>query len=267
MAILRPSDIGAWTLCPKRLELKDTQSEYPSYAMSRGSLLHARIEHHLTRGKTFNAYDEYDQIVSRDTHGNVEALDLPAGKVADLIVETEYAYQTWLTQVAPTIEKFGDDIVVEHRLERELGAHTMGGTPDLVVPGEKLIIDWKTANRQWKDTKAEGELQPPAYTWLNDWAEATFVFWVCDMSNYQWKAHKVVVTDIQVDAWWGLANEVGNAVDAGIYAPTPSGQSWTGVRGWHCSPKYCSAWNVCDAKHLIADMQGIQVRDPKGEWI
>jgi len=264
---LRPSTIGAWTLCPKRVEFAEEQRQYPSYAMSRGSLLHARIEHKLDNGYSFSWRGEYDDIVMRDTDEAVSIDDLPAKLVGTLIGEVDAAYATWKNQVFPTIAAYGDDLVVEKTLERELDpGHTVSGTPDLVIPGEKHIIDWKTAGRQWKPAKAVGELQPPAYTWLNGWDTAKFSFVVCDMSNFEWAWHTVYVTPEQTYAWVDLATDVHNAIDAGIYPATPTGQSWTGVRGWHCSPKYCAGWNNCEAKHLIADGQAIEIRNPQGEW-
>lgn len=262
---IRPSDITAWSLCPKRVELKDTQRAFPSYAMSRGSLVHARIEHELTGGRSFAWGDEYEQIVFNDTGQDLSDFKIPSAKLNQLVAQSELAFQAWQSQVQPRIEPYR--VVVEYRLERELtDSVSIGGTPDAVIPDEQTILDWKTANAAWKTTKAAAELQPAAYTWLNGWTEGTFTFWVCDMSRYNWLPHTVHVTPQQVEAWVGLATQVAHSMNAGIYPATPKGQSWRGERGWHCSPKYCSAWNICDAKHLIADEMTTEVRDPRGEW-
>ncbi len=264
---IRPSDVSAWSLCPQRVEFKDYQRIYPSYAMTRGSLMHARIEFELAKGHSFAWAAEYDDILVKDTDMTAEELDLSQRKVGELIGEAEAAFVEWKNVIAPLIEPYGDDIVVEHKLIRPLASDVnMGGTPDLVIPDEEWIIDWKTANAPWKDGKANGELQPPAYTWLNEWDQSKFTFMVFDFKSMTWAQHTVYVTKKQVDAWEDLAYSVATSIANNVYPGSPHGQGWQ-ARGWHCSPKYCAGWNPCETKYLIADGKADDVRDPRLEWI
>ncbi len=265
---LRPSDVTAWLLCPKRVEYKYTQKEHPSYAMERGSLVHARIEHHLNRGYSFAWETELDDIIQRDTDGEYTIADVPSKGVGRMIGEADAAFTEWKNDVVPTIEQYGDDIEVEvtkYLILPDADDAIMAGTPDLVVPDEKVIIDWKTAKADWKDHKKFGELQPAAYTALNGWSQSTFTFWVFDFAKFKWNAHTVYVTPKQVSAWLNLAEDVAQSMKAGIYPAKPHGQGWT-ARGWHCSPKYCSAWDVCQAKYLIPDDKADEPSDRMGDW-
>jgi hypothetical protein len=133
----------------------------------------------------------------------------------------------------------------------------MFGTPDAVYPVDELIVDWKTAGRQWDKKKIPGQLQPLAYNALLAASMSmpdffVFHFYVYDRSKGNWKLFDYGrPSSLQVDAL--IEQAFGMALlSEGAPVYTPQGQGYT-TRGWHCDPRYCDAWEICPGKYLVKD--------------
>jgi len=154
--------------------------------------------------------------------------------------------------VEPAIEERVEvEIEVLHVDGRDVSV-VLSGAPDVVYPGE-LIVDWKTAAKMWNPTKIQGEIQRIAYPYLTG-QDVPFTYWVYDRSSMMWGAITAQApSKPELRAFLGQAKSAARALIHEAFTYSPAGQAFTSVRGWHCSPKYCDVWAVCDARHLIAD--------------
>lgn len=270
---VRPSTVTSHALCPARTGLRawDGFNHYPNEALLFGSLMHWMIELTL-KGIQFSDRDalyELTVLFVKDIPDSTENVTLlkevtsPNQRQA-LVTEATEAWSVWNNTVLPLLPK--EDPVVEKPLSMTLRHGTEGhetivlrGTPDVVYPETGLIIDWKTAGRNWSDDKAEGQLQRVGYPMMaladKGWDITDFHFWVFDRSSGRWNIFRTSTGPVEAESAF-----ISNALQAaqneihGIFTYTPSGGGFK-ARGWHCSPKYCDAWSCCEGKFLVADGQ------------
>ncbi len=265
---IRPSTVGSMMLCPARQMLKDVDgfNRKPSEALVFGTLVHALLESHL-RGSVMNpvfgVHDRLHEIWLADGGTDHEWRRLVSDeKKMSMADEAAVAYQKWKRNILPFLPT--SEPIIERQMRTTIGVHPetneaveMYGTPDVVYPDDRLIIDWKTAGRGWDGKKMEGQVQPLAYNLLLEGALGVaepfaFQFYVYDRKDESWKLHDYGVPDLRaVEAF--QAQAFGMALlSEGEPVFTPQGQGWK-TRGWHCDPRYCDAWAVCPGKWLIND--------------
>jgi hypothetical protein len=183
-------------------------------------------------------------------------------RIREFINEVMVAYEEWVKEVLPNLPK--EDPVIEGTLHTLVGQTDNGkdvdltGTPDAVYPMAGIIVDWKTAGRNWDANKMQGQIQPWAYSLMVEWNMGIevleFQFYVYDRSTESWWLHRHMLADKEKaqEALKHQAIAFAEMVEVGMPVYTPSGSGWK-PRGWHCSPKYCQQWEACKGKYLVAD--------------
>lgn len=251
-------------LCPARQTLiRDDDKKTTAEALLFGTMTHWRIEQEMLGESGF----DFDRMSSRlkelyyeDTNGGDLLEVVSKRKAREFINEVMVAYEAWVEQVEPMLPD--DEPIIEQTMSAEVFNDNeyiveMTGTPDVVYPVSKLIVDWKTAGRNWNVDKVQGQVQPWAYSLLakyNGYPIERFEFWVYDRSTESWWAHVHHLEDLDNAHQALLDQTVAFAlqVERGIPVYTPSGSGWKS-RGWHCSPQYCDQWGRCNGKYLVAD--------------
>lgn len=271
---VRPSTVTSHALCPARTGLRDVEgaNHHPNEALLFGSGVHWCIEQTL-RFLDFTTDDlaaELHELFVKDVPEGIEPVKFSTvanlSQRRTLTAGVMNAWDLWRQQVQPELPKTLD--MVEQTLEMHIGVIDgreviLRGTPDVIYLREHLVIDWKTAGRQWSADKAEGQLQRVAYPMMARLQFNTMInkfdFWVFDRSNDWWGKFSVPSGSREAERAFVLnAMQVASNEVSGRTTYTPSGGGFKS-RGWHCSPQYCDAWSVCDGKFLVADGRADEV--------
>lgn len=277
---IRPSTVTSMQLCPARTMLRG-EPEFnviPNEPLPFGSLVHWYIEQHLamTIPTKAEARSELARIFYKDSSKKLS--EYASDAVIDaLISEAIIAVEAWVDQIQPHLPD--EEPIVERKLRTVIGGVPgvdveLFGTPDAIYPKAKLIVDWKTAGKQWDKKKVEGQLQPIAYPLLVgeelglDIEE--FAFCVYARDSELWHIHNIRLVDVdrRREAFVDLTIGYALMIDSHVPVFTPGGQAFHSTRGWHCSPKYCDAWGACSGKYLIADGKAQQpaLEDNERGW-
>lgn len=255
-------------LCPARQILTNEPDEQATAeALIFGTMVHWRIEQHMA-GKLVD-YDDMTRALAK-----AYMRDVPEGNINDvatnrqireLLNEVQVAFEHWQEQVEKLLPD--EDPIIEEKMTAQIwddGEHVveLTGTPDAMYPKAKLIVDWKTAGKAWSKDKAQGQMQPWAYSLMakhQGYPIERFEFWVYDRSTEAWWCHVHHLDDIEKGHAAIAVQAVSFAfqVEEGVPVFTPSGSGWK-PRGWHCSPRYCDQWWRCPGKFLVADGQATQ---------
>lgn len=264
--IIRQSTIGSMLLCEKRVEYTDTPGylEPVSEAMAFGTCTHHMCEQDLLGGNTLelvsNMREWVEPILVEQYDWSIAQITKPLEFFSELGV----AYRTWLQQVKPKLKQ--DWTAVEQEMFLPLGEANgrqiaLKGTPDLVY--EDRIIDFKTTGRMWKKAKADVSIQASLYMALTKQNTSVsprkFVFWIYDRSKSKWHRMPVERRVIDIEAALRTAYDFGRKIEAKTFTAQPVPETFTKKRGWYCSAKYCSAWNVCQYKYLSDDVDEREV--------
>lgn len=188
------------------------------------------------------------------------------------VVEASDAINQWAIDVLPALGLGVDEeLYVEERVTAQLGtlpdgrAVWFGGTADLVRPERDLIIDWKTAGRGWNDTKAPFTLQATYYSWL--YGQANHAYWVWSRRAKDWTLFETSRTQDQIDAALKVAWQIARQQADGTLTANPLEDNYQKIkRGWHCSAKFCGAWDICEFKFVNDNVWEGQRIDPKIGW-
>ena len=268
---IRPSTVSSMMLCPARQTLKTEGEAYvPAEPLVFGSLVHWRIEQYLI-GKEALTFDDMSEAFKDIYHRDAsEGMDIPKfvskRRIRELINEAMVAFEEWVGVVLPQLPD--EEPLVEHKMQAVVWSQEgskkvyLTGTPDAIYPKAGVIVDWKTAGRNWNIDKVQSQVQPWAYSLMAEDAGYTinqFHFWVFDRSTESWWLHRHMLDDKHA-AQMALAEQAAAfayLVDSGVSQYTPAGSGWK-PRGWHCSPKYCDQWEFCEGKFLVADGQATQ---------
>jgi hypothetical protein len=289
--ILRQSTIGSMQLCPARVGLSvvDGFNSTPSEAMFFGSLVHNLIERFLggyVAGGVTPPSTYPLELLSRSVIGLAIAdvcekdgfdwEDVTRQEQREAIYEeARVATLAWFAQVWSAHLFQSDVLGVEQKLTAPLRDEPLPsgrqallqGTPDLWTGG--TVIDWKTSGRAWVVhadlTKGHFSPQAPIYFTLIERNGGPKIrrmtFYVYDRSSASWAEHETNWTDEQVEASLENAWQYAKQIDAGAFPYTPFESTFGKYkRGWHCSPKYCGAWDICPGKAMIADDTDLSVR-------
>lgn len=278
--MVRQSSVGSMDLCPARQGylLSGEAKQVPSEAMSFGTMIHSFAEWRL-EGNDGAVYAPqlrawWEEGLERD---GVKLSDLASKvRIRESLDEGLRACQRWDADVFPVLG-LSDDYTIEEKLMAPLGMTPNGrevwlqGTADVVDLGNGRIIDWKTAARGWKESKAHATHQAQAYSFLVQAAHGVDVFdfsyWVWNRSKGEWSEHTTVRTADNVDAWLRHAWMRALQIEANAFPFTPWQSTYGDMkRGWWCSAKYCAAWSVCTGKSLPDDIWEDEPIDIKGSW-
>lgn len=262
--VVRQSTAESYFLCPGRVGHAQDEGfkDVPSFAMSRGSFEHLLIERHLTGQPRLSSTEElvdlWYKMLLEEGH---DLWDLAErSQIEEAVAEARVAYFAWVMwyqsqQIRPA--------EVERLVIKPLGVIEgrrvwIQGTPDYVATNGD-IYDWKTAGRAWPQGKEMTRIQAAIYTYLAfddpDWP-VTFRYLVWAWDAQQWEEREVKVTEENVSAALMTMWQIARAIHTQSFPYTPQGESYgKHKRGWHCSPKYCSAWEICPGRGLIHDDQ------------
>ena len=268
---LRNSTIGSWDLCPGRVGYAETEGfqPTPSEAMSFGTMGHGAIEYDLLHGRHLWTAPElkllWRQSLLDESSGPYDLDELAgAERIQTSVEEAVVMMSAWQQDVYPQLN-LSYNIRIEKKMTAPLGVLPSGravwfhGTPDLVDIDNPGIHDWKTSGRAWKESKALGLLAPQAYSWLVDKTYDVFIpdhfYWVWDRAKSEWVLHKTSRNQEHVDSYLRKVWAIAKSIDAQAFPFRPWSETFGNVqRGWWCSPKYCSAWDICEGKALPDDL-------------
>lgn len=271
--IISQSTIESMQLCPARVGLSGEPGfvKTVSEAMSFGTLVHALVEKVVTGAVTTADYTNQgiEQLwADLALEDGFDLHTVATGERIDASVdEARFAlssFAAWWNIEARAV----DVLETEERKYKHLGTLPalpvgrqvwVGGTPDCVAARGAVtkLYDWKTAGRGWNEGKGLVRIQSPIYTWLalgDIEREVEFDYIVWNRRAGQWDRHPLRITPANVQAAKQTAWMWAKQIDAGAYPGTPGGESYGKYRrGWHCSARYCGAWEICPFKGLIPD--------------
>ena len=261
--IVRQSTIGQLQLCGGRVGYQDQEGylQAVSEALVFGQCAHYIINQDVETGEQQDSLlqsmgnwveellvDEYDWSLSQ------------VPNVPEFFSELGTAYRLWRNTVRPTLK--GELLCAEEEMYMPLGEGkntdiTLRGTADAVY--NDTLVDWKTAGRGWKPVKASVSMQASLYMPLIKQnlgvSIRKFTFWVYNRRSGRWERHITQRSVNQIDAALVTAHQYGLQLEAEVYPCTPVPESsFNKKRGWYCSPKFCGAWNICEAKFMQDDV-------------
>jgi hypothetical protein len=283
---VRPSSFYNFGLCPLRevLRKQDGYDDRSNEAPGWGTGMHAIIAHFMETGEVPGTVQDVldrwvDELLMREpsedigTYASLEALSVWAG-------EMKTGFDLWLEQFWLPQGQHEETIAAEETVMRPLGVLPNGrdvwirGTPDrvLMVNDQVQIQDWKTAGRGWKKGKADSNaVQLLSYAWLSEHhgpvTRGTFVVYDRAKQEWTWSDKSFAIDADRIElglrAMWSMAEQL----DSGTAVANPFAMGGFGDgRGWHCKPKFCSAWNICDFKALPADGVHVEIRPREMSW-
>lgn len=262
--IVRQSTIGQLQLCAGRVGYENQTGYLPalSEALVFGTCVHHIISEDLMSGgeqqdELLHTMGEWvDEILQTDYEWELKKVpDIP-----QFFSEIGVAYRMWRTEVRPTL--VGELLAVEEEMYMPLGKGktsniSLRGTADAVF--DDTLVDWKTAGRGWKPEKAAVSMQASLYMPLIkqnlNKSIRKFTFWVFNRQLGGWEQHVTDRSITQINAALHTAHQYGLQLEAEVYPCTPVPESsFTKKRGWYCKPKFCGAWNICEAKYMNDDV-------------
>jgi len=283
---MHQSWMGSASLCaakqdPKHLEHPDYDPT-PSEAMSFGSLVHALIAQQI--GLLGAGYDlnppqpaailNLWQRLAVERDGFILDRQAELGSLRKSALEARDALDAWYRAIWQPSLQHEDIIAHEVELEKLIGylpsgrAVILRGTPDVVKT--HALDDWKTSGRWFDQGKADTQIQGPTYAILAEHCYPkvapieSMTYWVYNRSKGAWSPAVQTITKESKVALVATAMQFAAMREAGAYPPTPAANSGKNGRNWHCSPKYCNAWNVCDYKGLIPDGADLTAKRDRG---
>lgn len=230
-----------------------------------GTCAHYMIEQDLRTGHeqldlVLNMKDWVEQLL-------VEQYDWTLDLVPDVhhfFSELGVAYRTWRNQVRPNLD--GEPIALEETMHLPLGPGKSGtiilhGTPDIVYPHE--IRDVKTTGRMWHESRTHFSTQPATYMALvkQQYRKSirNFVFDIYDRRKSTWHSLPTKRSIPAIDSVLRNHYNAGLKIESKIFTAKPYTNEFSKYRrGWYCSTKYCSAWNVCEFKYMADDVDEAQ---------
>jgi hypothetical protein len=257
---VRQSTIGQLQLCGGRVgyETHDGYLSALSEPLVFGTCLHYILGEDILSGneqqdKLLQSMGDWiEEILVTDYDWSLDQVP----NVHLFFSELGSAYRLWRTNVLPHLT--GELLWAEEEMLLPLGdgrekAIVLRGTPDAIYSDQ--VVDWKTAGRGWKQEKADVSIQASLYMALAkqklNKSIRNATFWVFNRQSGKWERHQTDRTIPQIDAALRTAHQYGLQLEAEVFPCTPVPESsFNKKRGWYCSPKFCGAWNVCEAKYM-----------------
>ena len=247
----RQSDLEAFYKCPHQFDLRrrNLLPRKETDATALGTSMHAGIEAVL-RGECGLADGEQVAVEAwRALQDDVEYVQDKTAATVERKVRD--CYGAWAQDVFPML---GGTVAVEHRFKVLLHSDQtrqlwLSGTIDYI--DEALgLVDWKTAGRRYEEwEKRRFAIQPTVYSYAA-WREGLVDLDHLEMVPFTYavmvKGRKQEVQIVTVERgpqhWQWLtaqATRLANLIEAEVDAWPLNDQ------GWHCSPKWCTAWDSC----------------------
>lgn len=272
--IVRQSTYNAYALCPARIKYRDHggYNGVPSEAMSWGTLMHKLIElkianpNDMVLSNTSQIITLWNQLILEDTDDAYGLDDLATEETrVSAVIEAIDALGVWESAIWRPYYASAEILGTEVALEQQIGEVNpsfgipiiLQGTVDLIMPNH--IVDWKTATTGWRPGKAEANIQAASYAYLASMAgyemnlpiQVTYV--VYSRKDGRWDRHDVFVDRQTIQGTLETMRELGHAIYHRTFVATPQANSGRLGRNWHCSAKYCGAWDVCVEKAIVPD--------------
>ena len=256
--VIRQSLIGQLQLCAGRVGFQNHEGylESVSEPLVFGQCVHHIIAedliHDEQQDKLLQSMGDWvDEILHEQYDWSLKQVpDVPK-----FFSEIGVAYRLWRKTVRP---KLSDILSIEEEQTLFLGEGRQSniwlqGTGDVVTATS--LVDWKTSGRGWKQVKADVSIQASLYMPLTkqNLGESIrkFTFWVFNRQAGAWQRHVTHRKVEQIDSALATAYQHGLQLEAEVFPCTPVPESsFNKKRGWYCSPKFCGAWNICDAKYM-----------------
>jgi hypothetical protein len=273
--LLRCSSVSSADLCPGRV-VQATAEDFDHRTAE--PMFFGTVAHHLnerfmlgkptplSRIAVWTAAEECAQDDGFDSFLSL----LPAGDQRQAWVDEllnahmlwRQAWGAWCGQWATVTTAVVEQPLVTPIVRSLFTQWWLGGTPDLVVncttkTGEPVVygLDWKTANRGWAAGKAQASPQHKLYSHLlltNGLpAPTAWSYLVYNRQSKRWDEHPVISTAAAVAAVLNACDGLTFMVTDEVPWYTPRGND--GKRGWHCTPEYCGAWELCPGRFLGDD--------------
>jgi len=256
--IFRQSWMNTFQHCPEqaRLDMHGLLPRVESDATAIGTSVHVGIEHLLDDAEPSEAWrlscSKFDELSELPEFAWLQ-VKTPA--TAHRIIYN--ALWGWYDEIEP---KLGRTISVEQHFS--LHVQTMPCGDEIWIEGtwdyedEHGLWDWKTAGREYQPWEVERwYVQPTQYTLahslINDCYPLPFNYAVMVKTGGEGPSktqHLQVRRDEGHYKW--LVRQMKNAV--ALYDMTDGGEHpWPLMdQGWHCSPKWCSAWSSCKGAYV-----------------
>lgn len=264
--------LNTFALCPEqaRLELVGELPRESSDASAIGQSLHTGIETVLKGGDVGDALEAaLGQFVHETEQDGFRYVQVKTFETA-----TRYVSQlvhSWYRDVYPQLgeplrleDKF--NVPLEITPERTL---RLAGAYDFV--DHSGIWDWKTANRPYEQWEVDRyKIQPTVYTaaYAMETAETAldndvailslapidFTYAVGLKTRPQHEPFQLLTTSRGPEEWSWLTKQLHHIVDL-IEAELPH---WPlNDQGWHCSPRWCSAFSSCKGQHVTINVGAV----------
>jgi hypothetical protein len=248
----RQSDLGTWQMCPEQYRLSRA-GELPrleTEATAVGTSVHNGIEAVL-RGKV--SLDEGHDVAVEHFDSMIPTIDRWNKFDAQAcFTHVSNCYSAWADEVYPQL---GAPMAIEESFkvllsENERRRVWLVGTVDF-IDEHGTVWDWKNMGSEIPGWEADRfKIQPTAYTF------AAHEAWGVDRPGFNYavmlkrtKPAPVQILAVERDArHWSWLAEQAETLAMAIEADIPRWQLRD--QGWHCSPRWCGAWDNCKGKHL-----------------
>jgi hypothetical protein len=276
--VVRPSSWQGFQLCGYRVALSGEEGfdGTSSEPMAWGSGVHKLNANHILTGHGADGPAEAMQVWIEEMADKGENI-LNYASSSYLLQQSQEmlaAHKLWIARFWEPVGQHLEVLTVEETRQRPLGVLPSGrevwirGTADFVTVAK--VWDWKTAGRGWKRGKAESNIQHTIYAWLVEAltavSEAAYVVYNRQTAEWSWDDTTLPVTADSIAVALRAMYEMALQIDTGTATASPHVRGGFGDgRSWACSPKFCGAWNICPAKHLIQDGKAGLVRPPQ-QW-
>lgn len=284
--VVRPSSFSTWAHCQLAVQhslLHPLYDDRPSQQASFGTFVHKLHELFIndepvpvTVEGALDLWDktslEGDDLSIYDTGATDKSLRAWA-------TEALLAHGLWVEQYWEPVGSQADIVGTELTMSMFLGEAPSGrevwlrGTADLIEPTRGA--DWKTSSGGWPDNRVDTQGQHLCYTAmaraaeLSEPEEFSYVIYNRKEKTWEWSATTVPVSPYQEEITLREMFKMGVVIDAeaAMGQPSKTGAFWGhDGRGWWCSPKWCGAWSICEAKYLLDDGQADEIRDGLITW-
>jgi hypothetical protein len=248
----RQSELVTWTMCPEqfRLNRAGLMPRQETEATAVGTSVHAAIEAVLKGEATHTtgmdvALETWESMIPNIDRWVKASPQQCAVQVAN-------CYSSWADTVYPALPPI-ERVEAEFNVplyEDDQRVIRLSGTMD-AVDADGTVWDWKTAARAYEPWEAERfKIQPTVYTYgarVGFGIEnPTFAFAVMVKRAKPVEAQIVRVQRDQGHWDWLTRQAISLAV--AIEAELPVWQ--LNDQGWHCSPRWCGAWDSCKGAHV-----------------
>jgi hypothetical protein len=243
----RQSDLNTYNMCPEQYRL-DKAGELPrmeTEATAVGTAVHAGIEAVLRREVTLDeghdrAVEAFAELVPTIQKWNKADEQTCFHHVMN-------CYSAWADQVYPML---GEPMFIEESFKVLLSETPkrriwLKGTVDF-VDSDGDIWDWKNMGSEIPGWEAERfKIQPTAYTLAahKAWGIESPKFYYAVMLKRAKPAPVQVLEVRRNERHWEWLRQQAEVLAMTIEANMPRWQLRD--QGWHCSPKWCGAWDRC----------------------